>query len=86
LSSRYCPIDARLFLVRFGVFAATLGALALLAAVTARRAKSARRKELAYLGVCAIVLFAIGYGALVIFGLSGCGAGYTPGLTWEWPW
>jgi hypothetical protein len=39
-----------------------------------------------YIAACAVVLFAIGSGALVIFGLSGCGGATEAGLTWDWPW
>lgn len=87
LSSRYCPVDKSIFVGRFGIAVAALAAIALLLFVIAQfGAKNVRRKELTYFGACALAVFAVGYAALVIFGLSGCGGGSTPGLTWDWPW
>lgn len=70
-----------------GALLAVLAAVALLLVLLARlRIKDARGKELAYIGAYAIAIFAIGYAALVGFGLSGCGGGTEAGLTWDWPW
>lgn len=68
-----------------GLFALLTG-IVLLLVLFASRAKNARRKELAYIGAFAIAIFAIGYGALIGYGLSGCGGGTEAGLTWDWPW
>ena len=87
MSSRYCPVDRTLFLGRLGVLVAALGGIALLILAIARfRVRNPRRRELAYIGACAIAAFAIGSGALVIFGLSGCAGATQAGLTWDWPW
>ena len=87
LSARYCPVDRTLFLGRLAVFVAIFaGAALLLLAVAKLRARNVQGKELAYIGACAAIAFAIGSGALVIFGLSGCGGATEAGLTWDWPW
>jgi hypothetical protein len=85
LSSRYCPHDKAVFLMRFwtlfAVFAAA--ALALLLAAN-RRAKRSARTPL-YIVAGALLLFAIGSGALVLYGLSGCSGAAAEGLIWNWP-
>ncbi len=87
LSSRYCPVDKATFLGRFGASVAVLAVITLLLFAIARfGAKDARRKRLTYFAACGVAVFALGYGALVTFGLSGCAGGYTAGLTWDWPW
>ncbi|HYL27758.1 MAG TPA: hypothetical protein VEW74_07970, partial [Candidatus Nitrosotalea sp.] len=87
LASRYCPVDRSLFLGRFEMLVAALAAIVLVLFAIARLgASNARRTKPAYFGACAIAIFGIGYAALVIFGLSGCGSDSTPGLTWDWPW
>jgi hypothetical protein len=87
LASRYCPVDTSIFLGRLGVLLAVCASVALLLVSFARfGARDPRRKELAYIGACAIAVFAIGSGVLVIFGLSGCGGRTEAGLTWDWPW
>lgn len=87
LASRYCPVDRSVFLSRLGTLVAAFIGIALLLAAFGRfGAHDTRRKELAYIAACAIAVFAIGNGALVIFGLSGCGGGTEAGLIWEWPW
>lgn len=87
LSSRYCPVDKATFLSRFGVSVVVLAVITLLLFAIARfGAKNGRSKRLTYFAACAVAVFALGYGALVTFGLSGCAGGYTAGLTWDWPW
>lgn len=87
LSSRYCPVARSLFVGRLGLLLAALACVALLFFAFAQfRSRSAQRKTLAYIAACAIALFAIGYGTLVIAGLSGCGGASEAGLTWDWPW
>jgi hypothetical protein len=87
LASRYCPTDKTVFLERSGIAFAALAGIALLLFSFARsRTQTARRKELGYIGACAIAVFAVGSAALVAYGLSGCGGETQAGLTWEWPW
>jgi hypothetical protein len=87
LSSRYCPVDRTVFLGRLVLLFATLIGVALFVFAFGKfRAANSRRKELAYIGACAVAAFAIGSGLLVIFGLSGCGGGSEAGPTWDWPW
>lgn len=87
LASRYCPADRTLFLGRLGVLVAACAAAALALFILARlKAHNPQRKELAVIGAYAIALFAIGGGALALFGLSGCLGGSVAGLTWDWPW
>ena len=33
----------------------------------------------------AVLLFALGSGALVLYGLSGCSGAAAEGLIWDWP-
>jgi hypothetical protein len=87
LSSRYCPIYATLFLHRLWALFAAFAVLALALFALARFvARSAARKDLAYIGACAVTVFAIGGAALVLVALSGCDGYYQAGLTWDWPW
>jgi ABC-type polysaccharide/polyol phosphate export permease len=87
LASRYCPVDRSVFLGRLGILLAALACVALLLFAFAKfRSRNAQRKTTAYIAACAVALFAIGYGVLVIVGLSGCGAATEAGLTWDWPW
>jgi hypothetical protein len=86
LSSRYCPVDRNLFLGRLGASLAVLACIALLLFLFARFRVRARGKERAYVAACAVAVFAIGSGALVSLGLSGCGGATQAGLTWDWPW
>jgi len=75
LASRYCPPSKGAFLMRFWL----LFALFVLAAPAAFLA--ARRRAIAW----AVLVFAIGAGALVLYGLSGCNGAAAAGLFWEWP-
>lgn len=87
LSSRYCPLDRTIFLTRLGILLAALACIALLFFSFAKfRRQNAQRKELAYIAACAVAAFAIGVGALVLVGLSGCSGATQAGLTWDWPW
>jgi hypothetical protein len=85
LSSRYCPHSKTLFLVRslalFGVFAAAV--LALLFA--ANHAKHPSGRTQVHIVAGALLLFAIGSGALVLYGVSGCSGAAAEGLIWNWP-
>jgi hypothetical protein len=86
LASRYCPVDRTLFLGRLGSLFAAFVLIALLLFVAARLARhNPQRKALIYLAASAVILFAIGSGSLVIFGLSGCSGATQAGLTWDWP-
>jgi len=87
LASRYCPVDRSVFLGRLGISFAVFASIALLLLAFATFGKqSSQRKALTYLVACAVAVFAIGSGALVIVGLSGCSGAYQAGLTWDWPW
>lgn len=87
LASRYCPVARTLFLERLGVLiAACAGAALALFTLGRLRAHNLQRKELAVISAYAISLFAIGGGAVVLYGLSGCLDGSVAGLTWDWPW
>ena len=77
LSSRYCPVSKGLFLIELFVLLAIFCVVGL---VLIRRGNTAR------LAGIFVLLFAVGGAALDLFGLSGCGAHFTPGLTWDHPW
>jgi hypothetical protein len=83
LSSRYCPHSRVIFLTRFwGLFA--LFAAVALAAFFAARKRTSHRMPL-YTIAGALLLFALGSGALVLYGLSGCSGAAAEGLNWDWP-
>jgi hypothetical protein len=87
LSSRYCPVDRSLFLGRLGIFLGVFALIALLLFSFAKlKSRNVHGKEVAYVCACAVAMFAIGSGALVMLGLSGCGGATEAGLTWDWPW
>lgn len=87
LASRYCPADKAIFLQRLGAIAIAGVAAALVCFLCARYSlRTPRGRELGYVGAAAIVAFVAGATTLVIYGLSGCGGGSEPGLTWDWPW
>jgi hypothetical protein len=86
LSARYCPHSKAAFLVRFwalfAVFAVAAPALFLAASRSTKRPSG--RTSL-YIVAGALLLFAIGSGALVLYGLSGCSGAAAEGLIWDWP-
>ena len=55
-----------------------------LAVFFAARKRTASRLPL-YITLGALVLFTLGSGALVLYGLSGCSGVAAEGLTWDWP-
>jgi CHASE2 domain-containing sensor protein len=87
LSSRYCPRSNVVFLARFwalfAVFAAA--ALAMFLAASCSMKRPSNRTPL-YIVAGASLLFAIGSGALVLYGVSGCSGAAAEGLIWDWPW
>jgi hypothetical protein len=86
LSSRYCPHSKALFLMRFWALFALFAAAALslfLAAYRSTKRPSGRTPL--YIVAGALLLFAIGSGALVLYGLSGCSGAAAEGLIWDWP-
>jgi hypothetical protein len=86
LSSRYCPDSKAVFLTRVLALFAVFAALALsLLFVTNRRKKGGSVSPLPYIVACAVLAFAIGGGALVLYGLSGCSGAAAEGLLWDWP-
>ncbi len=85
LSSRYCPHSSAVFLTRFWalftLFAVAALALFLGANLFTKRPSGPRL----YIVAGALLLFAIGSGALVLYGLSGCSGTAAEGLIWDWP-
>ena len=86
LAARYCPHSKAIFLLRssalFGAFVAA--ALALFFAANRRAMRSPRRTQL-FIVAGALLLFAVGSAALVLYGLSGCSGTAAEGLIWDWP-
>lgn len=86
LAARFCPHSKAVFSLRvcaiFGGFIAA--ALVLFAAANRYPKQSLGRTQL-YLAAGALLLFAIGSGALVLYGLSGCSGTAADGLIWDWP-
>ena len=86
LSSRYCPHTKTIFLTRFWAMFAVFAAAALALFLAARRStKRESRRTALYLVGGSLALFAIGSGALVLYGLSGCSGVAAEGLIWDWP-
>lgn len=86
LSSRYCPHGKAVFLVRFWAILAVFAAAALTLFFAANRSpKRPSRRTPLYVVAGALLLFAIGSGALVLYGLSGCSGTAAEGLIWDWP-
>jgi hypothetical protein len=86
LASRYCPHSKTVLMMRgVAVFVPiVLIALALLFAANRRERKGSLSTLLRLAGY-ALMLFAAGSAALVIFGLTGCTGTPAEGLIWEWP-
>ena len=92
LSSRYCPFDKTIFLTRFWALFALLVVGALSLSIAARRkwkrkwnAEAEAGPRLASIAGWALLAFALGSGALVLYGLSGCSGAAAAGLFWDWP-
>jgi hypothetical protein len=85
-SSRYCPRSKAVFLMRFWALFALFVAAALSLFLTAYRSpkRPSGRTSLYIIGG-ALLLFAIGGGALVLYGLSGCSGIAAEGLIWDSP-
>jgi predicted anti-sigma-YlaC factor YlaD len=83
LSSRYCPHSKAIFLTRFWTLFALFAAVALAVFSAARKRTSARMPLYIIAGI--FLLFALGSGALVLYGLSGCSGAAAEGLIWDWP-
>ncbi|HET6276685.1 MAG TPA: hypothetical protein VFE16_12215 [Candidatus Cybelea sp.] len=84
LSSRYCPFSKTVFLTRFWtLFALLLVAAFVIVAIARRRRQGASDPLQIVAGV--LLLFAIGSGALVLYGLSGCSGAAAAGLIRDWP-
>jgi hypothetical protein len=81
LSARYCPHSGSAFLTRFwALFALFVAVSAMLFLVAGRR-----KKTVLCIVACALFLFAIGSGAWVLYGLSGCSGPAAEGLIWDSP-
>jgi hypothetical protein len=85
LSSRYCPHSSAAFLARFWALIAVAAAAALAFYFAANRAKGRPGRAPLYIVAGALLLFALGSGALVLYGLSGCSGVAAEGLIWDWP-
>jgi hypothetical protein len=86
LSSRYCPHSGGVFLTRlFALFAPIVAAALALLFAANRRSKGGSVPTLRYIAACALLAFAIGSGALILYGLSGCSGPAAEGLIWDWP-
>jgi hypothetical protein len=85
LSSRYCPHSKTAFLMRSCVLFAVFAAAALALFLAARSAKRPSVRTPLYVVAGALLLFAIGSGALVLYGLFGCSGAAAEGLIWDWP-
>jgi hypothetical protein len=84
-SARYCPHDEAAFLWRlWGAFALFAG-LALASFAAARRSAAPSARTAPYVAAGALLLFAAGTVAFVLYGLSGCSGPAAEGLTWDWP-
>lgn len=82
-SSRFCPHSKAIFLPRFWGLFALFAAVALAVFFAARKCTSDRMPL--YIIAGALLLFALGSGALVLYGLSGCSGVAAEGLIWDWP-
>lgn len=86
LASRYCPHSKVAFLMRSGALFAVFAAAALALFLAAHRStKRPSDRTPLYVVGGALLLFAIGSGALVLYGLSGCSGVPAEGLIWDWP-
>ena len=86
LSSRYCPHSNPVFLARSWALFATFAVLAVALFLAANRStKRPSGRTLPYVLAGVLLLFAIGSGGLVLYGLSGCSGVATEGLIWDWP-
>ncbi len=86
LSSRYCPYSKAVFLARFWTIFAIVAAVALVLFVAANRSrKRPSGNTPLHVVAAALLLFAIGSGALVLYGLAGCSGAAAAGLIWDWP-
>jgi hypothetical protein len=70
------------FWALFAVFAAAALSL-ILAAYRSKKSPSGRTPL--YIIAGTLLFFAIGVGALVLYGLSGCSGAAAEGLIWDWP-
>lgn len=77
LASRYCPTNKPLFLTELSILVSIFCAIG---AALVLRGNNARVAGILFL------VFALGIAALDLFGYSGCGPHFTPGLTWDHPW
>jgi len=86
LSSRYCPHSKAVFLIRFWALFAVFTAAALSLFFAAYRStKRPAGPAVLHIVAGALLIFAIGSAALVLYGLSGCSGAAAEGLIWNWP-
>lgn len=77
LASFWCPTNRASFLA---TLFALVAAICIVGIVLRRFGRVARIAGLV------LILFAIGGGAMELFGLSGCGPHFAAGVTWDRPW
>lgn len=86
LSSRYCPDDKTVFLTRgLALFAFFVAVTLALFFIPNHRKKGGSIPLPLCIIACALLAFAIGSAALVVYGLSGCSGAAAEGLLWDWP-
>ena len=85
LSSRYCPDDKTVFLTRGLALFAFFVAVALALFFANHRKKGGSVPLPLSIMACALLAFAIGSAALVLYGLSGCSGAAAEGLLWDSP-
>lgn len=82
LMSRYCPHSKAVFLTRLCLLSAVPVVAGIVLLVAGRRTGAPPALRIA---AYALLLFAVGSGALVLYGLSGCSGAAAEGLIWTWP-
>jgi hypothetical protein len=86
LAARYCPHSKTIFLLRScAIFGALVAAALALFFAANRSPKLSPGRARLYIVAGVLLLFAIGSGALVLYGLSGCSGTAAEGLIWDWP-
>ncbi|HEY1884029.1 MAG TPA: hypothetical protein VGG51_13415 [Candidatus Cybelea sp.] len=86
LAARYCPHSKAVFSLRlWAIFAGFVAAVLVLFWAANRYPKRSLSRTQLYVAAGALLLFAIGAGALVLYGLSGCSGTAAEGLIWDWP-
>jgi hypothetical protein len=86
LAARYCPHSKGVFSLRlWAIFAGFVAAALVLFSAANRYAKQSPGRTQLFIVAGALLLFAIGSVAFVLYGLSGCSGTAAAGLVWDWP-